>query len=133
MTAVGDAMFWYPRLRHVTACNPQFLCPGLRMHLAGTHTGQLRLLPPAAPSPQKALSLTPSKPLSTSGSSEEEAGEQLQGPWGRFAVDLTWSEPLSGTGVDVYELVSPNTLHVHSTLHVGGKEVHNTAVFHRKK
>ncbi len=51
-----------------------------------------------------------------------------------LGVQLKWDSPYAGEGLDVYELVEPDVLHVHSIIKLqDGGQVFNRAIFKRKR
>lgn len=99
----------------------------------GRHTGSVRAVAAAA-----APSTSPSDLARTSAGSNSSFLRQLSlspspNPQPSLLVmDLAWDEPFAGTGMDVYELVDPDQLHLHSTMKIGGEEVTCSSVFRRK-
>lgn len=81
----------------------------------GQHTGCFQALPPVAYPSSKAKS-------------EEGKTQQCC----RFSTDLTWGEPFGGRGLDVYELIAPDVLHVKSVITVGDQEMVTNGVFRKK-
>uniref|UniRef100_A0A7S3QKU0 Uncharacterized protein n=1 Tax=Dunaliella tertiolecta TaxID=3047 RepID=A0A7S3QKU0_DUNTE len=51
---------------------------------------------------------------------------------GSVELDMQWGEPYPGRGQDVLRLVSPNELHVTTTLYVGSHQHTYTTVYRRK-
>jgi len=97
-----------------------------------------RAAPPPAPRMQTAAAsltaafgaLRPSADLPPALEAHDTPAGEHAAP--RMAVHLSWGEPFGGTGLDVYELVDPNVLHLTSTLYVGGKQETCLSVFRRK-
>jgi hypothetical protein len=94
----------------------------------GRHTGSIRA--GAAPSTSPAG-------LARTSAGSEPSRQLALAPSPRpqpslLVMDLAWDEPFAGTGMDVYELVDPDLLHLHSTMRIGGEEATCTSVFRRK-
>lgn len=60
-------------------------------------------------------------------------GRVSMNPDGALRLDLAWPEPHGGTGYDLfYVLDDVNTLHVDSTITVGGRTATYNVVYHRR-
>ncbi|KAG1673095.1 hypothetical protein FOA52_013165 [Chlamydomonas sp. UWO 241] len=104
----------------------------------GQHIGRVQMLPPPAPprllTAQLAQQQQQKKKVQAEvpeGCLPVQSGPQVPGN-PRLAVHLSWSEPVGGTGLDVYELTEPDVLHLTTKLKVGAREESCVSIFRRK-
>lgn len=52
---------------------------------------------------------------------------------GKVQLQLSWSDPFSGSGMDEFQLNTPDELSVRSTIKIQGGEAAYTTIYNRKK